>query len=188
MHVLNEVIRLRTKSFIPWKTIVILFAFAYVYFYDTDHQVIVHANTENTKDAFEVTVILERLYLDGELSQEMYQEIVYSLEDFWAKYENWELIDMEEKKVVFREHIDDISPLLKANGYFGITDDGILTIYNGKPRKANIIQSFFQLDVGRLESRKHEELKEGIPIKNKDRYVEVLETFKNYTIQEKQAN
>lgn len=132
-------------------------------------------------EPLEVQVILERIYVDGEYSQEIVQETIYALEDFWAKYEGWHLIDMEEKKVIFREYVDDISPLLKTNGYFGITDEGILTIYNGKPERTNIIHSFFQIDVGKLESRRHAELKAGIPVKDKDHYVEVLETFKLFT-------
>lgn len=144
--------------------------------------------TLNKADSVKVKVILEREYLDGELSQEVVVETIWSMEDFWAKYEHWQLIDMEKKKVVFRQRVDDISPLLKANGYFGITEDGILTIFNGRPHKYNIIQSFFQIDVGKLESRKREELLNGIPIKSKTHYVEVLETFKPYTKFEKHAN
>ncbi len=106
------------------------------------------------------------------------------MENFWAKYDEWQLIGMENQKLIFYKKMDDISPLLKANGYFGVTDDGILTIFNGRPYKSHIIQSFFQIDVGKLESRKREELLKGIPIKTKDRYVEVLETFKSYTKQD----
>lgn len=136
----------------------------------------------------EIQVILERMYLDGESSQEAIKETIWSMEDFWAKYDQWELINMEVDRVVFREYVDDISPLLKANGYFGISNDGTLTIFNGKPHTSKIIHTFFQLDMGRLESKKQEELIEGIPIVNKDRYVEVLETFKQYTLEESQAN
>jgi forespore regulator of the sigma-K checkpoint len=74
--------------------------------------------------------------------------------------------------------------LLKANGYFGITEDGILTIFNGRPDKLRIIRPFFQIDIKKLESKKQEELIQGIPIKTKDRYVKVLETFKQYSIEE----
>jgi forespore regulator of the sigma-K checkpoint len=102
------------------------------------------------------------------------------MEHFWVKYEQWELVDTYDKGLVFKQQMDDISPLLKANGYFGITDDGTLTIFNGRPHQTNIIQSFFQLNIEKLESRKHLELKKGIPIKTKDRYVNVLETFKPY--------
>lgn len=147
-------------------------------------------DTEQTQGSHPliVEVILERMYLDGEFSQEVVKETIWSMEDFWAKYEEWQLIEMDDKRVVFRENIDDISPLLKTNGYFGITNDGILTIYNGDPNRSEIIHTFFQLDIGKLESHKHEELKKGIPIKTKDRYVEVLETFKSYSLETKQAN
>lgn len=136
----------------------------------------------------QIKVILERVYLDGEVSEEAVEETIWSMEDFWARYDQWQLVDMDIDQLVFRQQMDDISPLLKANGYFGITDDGTLTIFNGRPQKTNIIQSYFQIDLGRLESTKCEELKKGIPIMTKDRYVEVLETFKNYSTEEKQAN
>jgi forespore regulator of the sigma-K checkpoint len=142
---------------------------------------------EEVTSPLTVELLLKCTYLDGEESEETVTETIYSMEYFWAKYEAWQFIGVEENRMVFQKHMDDISPLLKANGYFGVTEDGILTIFNGKPYKSHIIQSFFQIDVGKLESRKREELREGIPIKTKDRYVEVLETFKSYT-KEKAAN
>lgn len=132
----------------------------------------------------ELDIMLKCEYLDGEISEETFRETIYSYENFWAKFDEWQFIGMEKEKMVFFKKIDDISPLLKSNGYFGVTDDGILTIFNGRPYKSNIIHSFFQIDVGKLESRKREELIKGIPIKTKDRYVEVLETFKSYTTEE----
>lgn len=126
-------------------------------------------------------IVLERIYLDGEVSEEIVQENIFSLENIWAKYDQWKLKDIDKSKVVFSKQINDISPLLKTNGYFGISDKGVLTIFNGKPDQSRIIQSFFQIDVGKLESRKQKELLNGIPIKNKDRYVKVLETFKSYS-------
>ncbi|CAM3938183.1 BofC C-terminal domain-containing protein [Mesobacillus thioparans] len=131
-----------------------------------------------------VTIILQRVYLDGEMSEEKVVETIWSLEDFWAKYDKWQLVDMEAKKAVFRQDVDDISPLLKANGYFGLSDEGVLTIFNGRPDGSNIIQSFFQIDLGRLESIKRDQLKKGIPIRSKQCYEEVLETFKPYTVKD----
>lgn len=128
-----------------------------------------------------LTVILEQIYLDGEISQEVVQETCWSMDNFWAKYDQWQLTDMNESTMVFRKKVDDISPLLKANGFFGITDDGVLTIFNGRPDRSRIIQSFFQIDIKKLESKKQEELIQGIPIISKDHYVEVLETFKPYS-------
>lgn len=143
---------------------------------------------EETNFPLQVEIMLRCMYLDGEISEETVTETIYSMENFWAEYEEWQFIGVKNDKLVFRKDMDDISPLLKANGYFGVTDEGILTIFNGKPYKSHIIQSFFQIDVGKLESRKRMELKKGIPIKSKDQYVEVLETFKTYSKQDKQAN
>jgi forespore regulator of the sigma-K checkpoint len=131
-------------------------------------------------EPLKVEVILKREYLDGEISEEKVIEHIWSMENFWVKYEQWELVDTNDRGLVFKKKLDDISPLLKANGYFGITEDGTLTIFNGKPYQSNIIQSFFQINIDKLESRKQIELKKGIPIKTKDRYVQVLETFKPY--------
>ncbi|MFE8696855.1 BofC C-terminal domain-containing protein [Cytobacillus sp. FJAT-53684] len=150
---------------------------------------IVLANDQvEKKNPLQMHVILERIYVDGEISQESITETIWSMADFWAKYDGWQLIDSKIDKVVFRMQMDDISPLLKSNGYFGVTEEGVLTIFNGRPHKTNIIQSFFQIDLGRLESKKCEELKKGIPIKSKETYVEVLETFKSYSKEEKLAN
>jgi forespore regulator of the sigma-K checkpoint len=137
--------------------------------------------TQQNKQPLNMTVILERIYLGGEISQEVVHETCWSMENFWAKYDQWQLTDIDKSTFVFRKQVDDISPLLKANGFFGVTDDGILTIFNGRPGQSRIIQSFFQIDIKKLESKKQEELFHGIPIKSKDHYVEVLETFKPYS-------
>lgn len=130
----------------------------------------------------QIDIILEREYIDGEISQERVRETIWSFEDLWAKYDEWQLMDMKKGEMVFRQQVNDISPLLKANGYFGITEDGVLTIFNGEPRKAQIIQSFFSIDLGKLESKKCEQLKQGIPIKSKNDYMEVLKSFSGYSL------
>ncbi|RHW40835.1 regulator [Neobacillus notoginsengisoli] len=126
-------------------------------------------------------VTLEKVYVDGEVSQEQSYVSVASWEEFWAKYKNWAAVDVGKESVVLRKHVEDISPLLKANGYFGLNEEGVLAIFNGRPPYSQIIQSFFQIDVKKLESRKQVELQKGIPIRTRDRYVEVLESFKPYS-------
>ena len=139
-------------------------------------------------DPLYLKVVLERIYLDGEVSEEWVNESVSSRQELWAKYKRWQLVDVTESKVIFRRQVDDISPLLKANGFFGVTREGVLSIFNGKPEQSRIIQSFFQIDIKKLESKKQEELIHGIPIKTKDHYVEVLETFKLYSTDDMQRN
>ncbi|MBA4537175.1 intercompartmental signaling factor BofC [Bacillus aquiflavi] len=142
----------------------------------------------HVSDPLKLSIILERVYLDGEMSEEEIVETIWSLEDFWAKYDEWNLIDLQEGKAVFQQQVDDISPFLKENGFFGITEEGIFTIFNGKPEDANVIQSFFQIDVKKLESQLHDQLKKGIPIRTKDKYFEVIEAFQHYSLLEKQKN
>lgn len=161
---------------------VLIFMSTVVFYNSSDSLAAANMEKSDENDTnLNINVILERVYLDGDVSQETVVETIWSFEDFWAKYDAWQLIDMNKEQVVFRRHMDDISPLLKANGYFGITDEGVLTIFNGRPNKANIIQSFFQIDLGKLESKKCEELKKGIPIMTKDRYIEVLQSFSDYS-------
>ncbi|MFF2447693.1 BofC C-terminal domain-containing protein [Neobacillus sp. NPDC058068] len=139
--------------------------------------------SQQKPEPLNITVILERVYLDGEISQEVIHETCWSMENFWARYDQWQLTDTDHSTYVFRKQVDDISPLLKANGFFGISENGVLTIFNGRPDQSRIIQSFFQIDIKRLESNKQEQLIHGIPIKTKDHYVKVLETFKPYSVE-----
>ncbi len=127
-----------------------------------------------------VEVILERVYLDGEKSEERIEETIWSMEDFWALYRDWNLINQNEEEIIFRQEVEDISPLLKVNGYFGLTEEGILTIYEGEPNNRQIIHTFFQLDTSKLKSQLHSELVRGIPVKDLNHYQEVLQVFGQY--------
>ncbi|KMY61598.1 intercompartmental signaling factor BofC [Geobacillus sp. FSL K6-0789] len=130
-----------------------------------------------------MTIVLQQHYLDGEMSEEKVTETVDSLTEIWKKYRDWQLINLDDRTIVFRKTVNDISPLLKTNGYFGITDDGTLSIFNGKPgRSSEIIQSFFQIDVQKLESRQQEKLKKGIRVLSKERYEQVIEMYRHFAV------
>ncbi|NNU83120.1 Forespore regulator of the sigma-K checkpoint, BofC [Geobacillus sp. BMUD] len=134
-------------------------------------------------EAVKMTIVLERQYLDGEMSEEKVTETVDSLKEIWKKYRDWQLVTLDDQTIVFRKTINDISPLLKTNGYFGITDDGTLSIFNGKPgRSSEIIQSFFQIDVQKLESRQQEKLKQGIRVLSKEQYEQVIEMYRHFAV------
>ncbi|WP_241773365.1 BofC C-terminal domain-containing protein [Bacillus sp. LL01] len=141
---------------------------------------------DTPSDAFEVlapttmNVTLQYLYMDGEVIEEQTEETIWAMEDFWAHYEDWTLQTQSEERMVFQKEIDDISPDLKMNGYFGITEDGILSIFEGVPQDEQVIQSFFQVDTKKLKSKQHSELAKGIPVGDKDHYEEVLEVFAEY--------
>lgn len=177
------------KVRIVFMVLLLIGAFYFTFFYTEEKQAadgtsleMLNETPAEVASAHTVTVILERVYLDGEVSEEIVQETIWSMEDFWASYDDWQLMDMTEEQIVFQKKMDDISPLLKTNGYFGISDNGVLSIFNGKPGQAEIIQSFFQIDVEKLESKRHDDLVKGIPIKSKQEYEEVLEQYKPYSV------
>lgn len=126
-----------------------------------------------------IQVILSRIYLDGEISEEVVEETILSMEDFWAEYGEWELVEQDEEQIVFQQKIEDISPLLKINGYFGISEQGTLNIYEGKPAENKVIQSFFQINTKKLKSYQQQKLEKGIPVLSRDRYEKVLKKYKN---------
>lgn len=127
-----------------------------------------------------IDVHLKRTYLDGKTSVEVVEETIWSMPDFWATYESWQLVDQNEDKVVFHKRLNDISPFVKANGYFGLSKKGELMIYEGHPEEHEAVQSFFQIDVEKLESRLENELKKGIPVSSTQNYRRVLNELKPF--------
>jgi forespore regulator of the sigma-K checkpoint len=186
-----EVITMTVKIRIVFMVLLVIGAFYFTFFHD-DGKIqkeaaenpaeAEQADAAPESEAHTVDVILERVYLDGEVSEEVKSETIWSMEDFWAAYAAWELVDMSDEQVVFRQSVDDISPLLKSNGYFGISEEGVLSIFNGKPGQSEIIQSFFQIDIKRLESKQHEDLVRGIPVKSKQGYQQVIQSFQPFSL------
>ncbi|MFE4238773.1 BofC C-terminal domain-containing protein [Peribacillus butanolivorans] len=137
---------------------------------------------QQENNPIERKVILQRMYLDGELSEEKLTETIRTMEDFWLKYQGWKVVDQNEDQIVLKKIENDISPLLKANGYLGMKKDGTLSIFIGRPEHAKIIHTFYQIDVGKLEVYKQEELQKGIPIVNKDQYKQLIEEYEPYSV------
>ncbi|MCU9613997.1 intercompartmental signaling factor BofC [Caldibacillus lycopersici] len=129
----------------------------------------------------QLTVVLQIAYLDGEVQEEIITENIYAMDELWKQYKDWKLVDINADHVVLKKYVDDISPLLKANGYFGLTENGTLSIFNGKPEEMQIIHTFFQLDMEKLESTKQDQLKTGIPVRTKNDFQKVLNAFKPYS-------
>lgn len=141
---------------------------------------------ENAKVAAneeKLTVFLERVYVDGVVIQEVIRHADGPRQRILDNYDQWTLVKETENELVLRTYIDDISPLLKTNGYFGISVENILSLYEGKPNHSTkVIQSFFQIDVEKLESYHREELKKGIRVHSKAEYISLMNFFKNYAL------
>lgn len=128
-----------------------------------------------------ITVQVENVYLDGDVNIETYKETIWAMQDFWTEYDGYSLIEQREGFVRFRKQMDDISPLSKLNGYIGLTGDGIISTFHGKPDSVKIpIQLFFQVDTGRLESHIENKLKKGIPFRSRKEFLQVMNQYKLY--------
>ncbi|QTR84708.1 BofC C-terminal domain-containing protein [Bacillus cytotoxicus] len=157
------------------QVLLVLFCLSY------ESNVRVAVTTPNvTEKEPQVTVLLERMYLDGEVSEEILTEKVANLEQLLQRYKDWQLVDRDDVQIILQKKIDDISPLLKTSGYFGVSDEGILQIFNGVPKNDNAIHSFFQIDMKKLKSYERAKLKRGIRIKSKERFVKTMEKMKQY--------
>ncbi|MRG88242.1 regulator [Salinibacillus xinjiangensis] len=136
------------------------------------------------QEPLELEVVLERKYLDGRIDEEVKTETIWSLHDFWSGYKSWKLMKQEEGRVVFRKEIEELSPAVKENGYFGLTEDNVLSIFNGRPENNEVIKAYYEIDVGKLKSYRVDELKSGIKIEKKSTFQDVMETYKEYASSE----
>ncbi|MDA1477420.1 intercompartmental signaling factor BofC [Bacillus changyiensis] len=137
------------------------------------------AATANDRVPAKVQVQLEKVYLDGDVGIEKKQETFDEIADFKTIYKGWRLVDQKEGFMLFRKQIDDISPLSKTNGYIGVTEDGVISTFHGRPGLlSEPIQSFFQIDIKRLESRLVDDLKKGIRYRTKKEFQHVIESVK----------
>lgn len=104
--------------------------------------------------------------------------------DQWVRSQptGWGLESKSDEEVIMRrEVLTDLSPLCKNEGYFGLSTEGVLTLFQGPPGDNKVIQTFFRIDTGRLESKIPDEeigsLRRGIRIHTVDEYWSVLSTY-----------
>ncbi|WP_186576291.1 intercompartmental signaling factor BofC [Aquibacillus kalidii] len=132
------------------------------------------------KDPLQLKVTLRKHYIDGKIEEETHTETIWSMQDFWAYYDGWQVVNQEQGQIVFKKQVKDISPFMKENGYFGLYND-ILTIFEGRPDDQQVIQSFYQIDTSELESYQADQLQSGIKIDSKEIYQYVLEAYREMT-------
>ncbi|GAA3408291.1 BofC C-terminal domain-containing protein [Paenibacillus hodogayensis] len=105
-----------------------------------------------------------------------------------AEHPEWQVELREDGSVSFSEHIDDLSPACKSNAYFGLDKTGNLSLFEGPPDDEKVIRTFFQLNMGYLESSLHPDavgqLKQGIRVLDMEEYNSVLSTFSEFAVEE----
>lgn len=87
-------------------------------------------------------------------------------------------------EVWLEQNVSDLSPTCKRQAYISMDADGNLTLFDGPPEEEKVMKTFFQLDVGSMESSLPEDvlkqLEEGIRVQDMDEFNSVLSTFSDY--------
>ncbi len=148
--------------------------------------------TNNSDEAREVLapqkwqVVIQKKYIAGPMVEEKQEYSTEELEEIVTIFSNMEMVEQGTDYLVFVQEIDDLSPVLKESGFFALDHSGMLHLYQGEAKDENIIQTFFQLDMGRLETtlpvEEYMQLREGIHISSLAEYNSVLSTYSEYAM------
>lgn len=93
---------------------------------------------------------------------------------------------MDDNGEVWLEEVitDDLSTACKEQAYMSVDANGNLTLFDGPPQEEKVLRTFFQLDVGSMESTLPKDvlkqLQDGIRIQDIEEYNSVLSTFSDY--------
>jgi forespore regulator of the sigma-K checkpoint len=134
--------------------------------------------------------VVLKTYVCGEERQELGQLQPDGIAKLHAEHPEWTLRLDGDGMVLFTQSVDDMSPACKEKAFFGIDDKGNLSLFDGVPDKDNVIRTFFQLNIGQLESAlPHDTVNQlygGIRVKDMDEYNSILSTFSDYAVEETQ--
>jgi len=135
-----------------------------------------------------IRVVLQTKYICGVETEQLGRMDIPQLKMLLAQHPEWEAKVTSSDTLHLNQSVDDLSPVCKQEAYISIDATGHLNLYEGKPAEENVIRTFFQLDVGTLESSLPEgvleQLQEGIRIQDKDEYDSVISTFSDFAVDE----
>ncbi|QOS80782.1 BofC C-terminal domain-containing protein [Paenibacillus sp. JNUCC31] len=134
------------------------------------------------------SVVLETQYICGVETEQLGKLAVPQLKILLIQHPEWEAEVKSSEVMHIKQHVDDLSPLCKEQAYISIDAVGNLNLYEGRPAEEKVIRTFFQMDVGSLETSLPEgvleQLQQGIRIQDKDEYDSVISTFSDYAVDE----
>ncbi len=135
----------------------------------------------------DVETILRRIYWCGEetrllghLSTKEASDLLKSRRDWKASFDKAGRLIL----VADEELVNDTAAACRQNAYVAMDPDGNLSLFEGPPRKDNVVRTFFQLDVHSLESSMSPDmlrgLTEGIRVTDPDKLNSVVAYYKDY--------
>ncbi|KJD43347.1 BofC C-terminal domain-containing protein [Paenibacillus terrae] len=112
------------------------------------------------------------------------------LESLLKQHPDWKGRLNSRGEVWLERKVEDLSELCKQHAYMGISMDGQLTLFEGPPKKEKVIRTFFQLDVGSMETALpegvYEQLQQGIRVQDMNEYNSVISTFGDFAVERTQ--
>ncbi|WP_458123817.1 BofC C-terminal domain-containing protein [Paenibacillus sp. Z3-2] len=134
------------------------------------------------------SVVLETQYICGVETEQLGKMARPQLKMLLVQHPEWVATVGTSDELHLKQRVDDLSLLCRQQAYISIDAVGNLNLYEGKPAEEKVIRTFFQLDVGTLESSLPEgvleQLQQGIRIQDKDEYDSVISTFSDYAVDE----
>lgn len=131
------------------------------------------------------TVHLKTIYVSGEEVQTLPGNRNPSqLKVLIAQHSGWSGWLSREGDLWLEQRVNDLSPLTKKEAYFGVDEQGNLTLFKGPPASEKVMKTFFQMDMGSMKSSLPEgiwdQLHQGIRVQDMEEYNSVLSTFSDY--------
>lgn len=134
----------------------------------------------------DVEVITRTIYEVGPVEEEMKKIPFAELEAIKKEYGNLTPYGQGKDRYIVERKIRDLSPTVKEKGRFGITEDGMLMLYTGDEKERQVIETFFRIDIQRMESSLPREeidrIRKGIPVHNLAEYNSILSTYGEYAL------
>lgn len=137
-------------------------------------------------------VYTNRMYVCGQIQEHLGTMGAEEVLSFHREHPDWRIeVEDHNRKVVFMQQINDLSPECKENTYFGLDKDGNLSLFDGPPQDEKVLRTFFQMNIEYLESSLPpdtvRQLREGIPIADLAEYNSVLSTFSEFALEQSEA-
>ncbi|MFD2670464.1 BofC C-terminal domain-containing protein [Marinicrinis sediminis] len=137
--------------------------------------------------AEEKTVYLHKEYVCGEEKQLLGQLNEAEMDEIRQAHDDWEMMETKSGEIIFRQKVEALSPACKQFGFFGIDEEGNLSLFYGPPSDEQVMRTFFQIDIEYLESSLPQatvlQLYDGIPVRDLEEYESVLSTFSDYAVE-----
>lgn len=130
-------------------------------------------------------VHLKTVYVSGEEVQTLPGvQTPARLKELIAAHAGWDGRITRDGDLWLERSVNDLSPLTKKEAYFGVDEEGNLTLFQGPPESERVMKTFFQMDMGSLKSSLPEgiweQLHQGIRVQDLEEYNSVLSTFSDY--------